>query len=60
MRVLNKRLVTNMETFSPELEVTLRIPLEPLQDTTALGTAEAYEKMGRELAGVLSKTGNAA
>lgn len=53
MKLIQKHLVTNTDTFSPELEATLRIPIEIMQDASALGTAEIYETLGREPVEVL-------
>lgn len=55
MKLIQKYLVTNTDTFSPELEATLRIPIEIIRDASALGTDEIYETLGRALVEVLTE-----
>ena len=42
----------NDETFAPELEVVIRLPLEPMQDNNALDP-NFYGNLGKELASLL-------
>lgn len=56
IRLLNKQLKMNDATYAPELEVTVRIPMELTSagDHTIL-SAEFYEQVGRNLVELLDK-----
>jgi hypothetical protein len=52
MKLVSKKLKTNPETFAPELELTLLLTLEPMQDGKALDT-NFYENLGKEFVSLL-------
>ena len=52
LKLVSKTLKMNDETFAPELEVLIRLPLETMQDNTALDP-NFYENLGKELASLL-------
>jgi hypothetical protein len=52
MKLVSKKLKTNPETFAPEMEVTLLLPLEPVQDGKALNT-NFYENLGKKFVSLL-------
>lgn len=52
LKLVSKNLKMNDETFAPELEVVLRLPLEPMQDNNA-SDPNFYENLGKELASLL-------
>jgi hypothetical protein len=54
MKLVNKKLVVDEISFLPELEVTVRIPLESTQDNIALDR-DFYEKFGREFLGLIDE-----
>jgi hypothetical protein len=50
VRVISKVIVVNEETFQPELQVVIRIPLEKMKDSPQEGsTEETVEKFKQEL-----------
>ena len=53
IKLVNKTLKMNDGTFAPELEVVLRIPMEPMQDNSAQDP-NFYENLGKELESVLA------
>lgn len=53
MRLINKSIQLNNETFEPELEVTIRVRLEAVQDGKVLDP-NFYENFGKEFATLLS------
>lgn len=52
LKLVSKTLKMNDDTFAPELEVVLRLPLESMQDNKALDP-NFYENLGKELASLL-------
>lgn len=54
MKLVKKSVYINETSFSPELEVTIRIPMEKMQDNKAID-AKFHEKLGMELASLISK-----
>jgi hypothetical protein len=50
MKLISKQLKMNPDTFAPELEVVIRLPMEVAQDDTAVaGDEEFQSKLGKEL-----------
>lgn len=48
MRLINKSVQLNEHTFAPELEMIIRIPLEPMSATNEPISA-IYETLGKQL-----------
>ena len=50
MRLVGKQVAMDPKTFTPELLVTIAMPLEPAKDHAAFpnGVDEVYERMGAE------------
>lgn len=58
MRLVEKKVKANSETFAPELLVTVSIPLELMNDDAKPGDdAMAYEKIGAEFIKILKSFG---
>lgn len=55
MRLLNKQLKPNDQTFAPELELVVRIPMQLASDIDHVPDSDFYEKLGRELASLIEK-----
>ena len=54
MRLIDKQLKANPETFAPELLVTVAIPMELMNTNVKPGEdAMAYEKIGEEFINIL-------
>jgi|AntAceMinimDraft_11_1070367.scaffolds.fasta_scaffold23261_2 hypothetical protein len=51
--LVRKQVAMNNDTFAPELEMTVRLPIELVQDTPALDSA-FYEKIGRDFCTLLT------
>ncbi len=50
MRLVDKKMSLNTTTMSPELVITVALPIEALSDGNVLLTDEAYEtQLGKEL-----------
>ena len=47
LKLVRKTLKMNDETFAPELEVVIRLPLEPMQDNNALDP-NFYGNLGKD------------
>ena len=52
MKLLSKTLKMNDDTFAPELEVVIRVPLEQRKEGDVENSG-VYEKLGKELASLL-------
>jgi len=57
IKIISHTLKIDEQTFSPELEVVLRLPMEPTQDQMAIDR-EFYEKFGREFFSTLEQKRN--
>lgn len=55
MRLLSKQLKANDQTFAPELELVIRVPMQVTADSDRLSESAFYEKLGRELVSLLEK-----
>lgn len=54
MRLIEKRVKTNPETFTPEILVTVALPLELIRDNTAMyGEEVAFEKISAAFIDIL-------
>ena len=54
LRLFKKQVLTNTETFAPELLVTIAMPSELMQDHASLyGVDEVYERIGAEFVSLL-------
>lgn len=57
MKITQKIIKANLDTFGPELYVTVIIPLEYCMDTTALvGKEEFARSFGRDLLNLIENT----
>jgi hypothetical protein len=52
IKLVSKKVTMNNDTFAPELEVVVRLPLEQVQDGTAVDP-NFYEKFGKEFLSLL-------
>lgn len=57
IKIISHTLKIDEQTFSPELEVVLRLPMELTQDQMAIDR-EFYEKFGREFFSTLEQKRN--
>jgi len=53
MKLIKKEMKMNEETFTPEMEVTLRLDLEALMDQITVDE-NAYAKLGKQLTDLVS------
>ena len=50
MRLISRHIKANPDTFAPEMEIVLRLPMELAMDTLVHMTEEEFKnKLGREL-----------
>ena len=50
MRLISRHIKMNPDTFAPEMEIVLRLPMELAMDTLVHMTEEEFKnKLGREL-----------
>lgn len=50
MKLISKQLKMNPDTFAPEMEIVLRLPMEIVIDTAVQMTDEEFQnKLGKEL-----------
>ncbi len=50
MKLISRHIKMNPDTFAPEMEIVLRIPMELAVDTLVTMTEEEFQnKLGREL-----------
>ena len=50
MRLISRHIKMNPDTFAPEMEIVLRLPMELAMDTLVTMTEEEFKnKLGREL-----------
>ena len=52
MRLITKTVKINEDTFAPELEVTVRVSLAPMQDGLTIDK-DFYENIGKEFLSLL-------
>jgi hypothetical protein len=55
MRAVSKKLVVDEKTLAPEMELVLRIPMEPLQDARAMDP-NFYENIGKKFIEALEQS----
>lgn len=55
MKIISHKLSIDETTFSPELEIVVRLPMEPTQDQMAVD-AQFFEKFGRDFFSLLEQT----
>lgn len=55
MRLINKQLKSNDQTYAPELELVIRVPMQIASDSDNAPDSKFYEKLGRELASLIEK-----
>ena len=54
MRLISRHIKMNPDTFAPEMEIVLRLPMEIAMDTLVQMTEEEFkDKLGKELFEVL-------
>ena len=50
MRLISRHIKMNPDTFAPEMEIVLRLPMELVMDTLVTMTEEEFtNKLGKEL-----------
>ena len=50
MRLISRHIKMNEDTFAPEMEIVLRLPMELVMDTLVTMTEEEFtNKLGKEL-----------
>lgn len=57
IKIISHTLKIDEQTFSPELEVVLRLPIESTQDQMAIDS-EFFDKFGREFFSALEQKRN--
>lgn len=55
MRLLNKQLKANDQSYAPEVELVIRIPMQLVSDSDTEIDSAFYEKLGRDLAALIEK-----